>query len=184
MCTRHSVFAVILTLAALGLAAAPATAQNPQTREGFWVGFGLGWGSMGLHCDGCDGLDRSGSYTGYGKLGGTLLPNLLLGAETNGWSKSEDGVTVALANVSAAAYWYPMVQEGLFVKGGLGYSELSADEGNGRSSEGGWGALLGLGYDMRVGRNTSITPVLNYFRGAFNGGSADVFQVGVGVTFH
>ena len=51
-------------------------------------------------------------------------------------------------------------------------------------SEGGWGALLGLGYDMRVGQTTSITPVLNYFRGSFDGGSADVLQVGVGVTFH
>ena len=184
MCIPHPIFAVMLTLAALGVATAPAAAQNPQIREGFWGGFGLGWGSMGLHCDGCDGLDRTGSYTGYGKLGGTLRPNLLLGAETNGWSKSEEGGTVALANVSAAVYWYPAVHAGLFLKGGLGYSELSADEGNGRSSEGGWGVLLGLGYDMRVGRMTSITPVLNYFRGSFDGGSADVLQVGVGVTFH
>jgi hypothetical protein len=44
--------------------------------------------------------------------------------------------------------------------------------------------LVGLGYDMRVGQNTSITPVLNYFRGAFDGGSADVFQVGLGISFH
>jgi len=52
------------------------------------------------------------------------------------------------------------------------------------ASNDGFGVLMGVGYDMRVARTTSITPVFNYFRGAFDGGSADVFQLGLGVTFH
>jgi hypothetical protein len=44
--------------------------------------------------------------------------------------------------------------------------------------------LLGAGYDVRVGRNMSITPVANWFRGGFDGGSANVLQLGVGVTSH
>jgi len=47
-----------------------------------------------------------------------------------------------------------------------------------------FGLLGGLGYDVRVGKNLSITPVANYFRGAFDGGSANVLQLGVGVTSH
>ena len=184
MRTGSSIVAGVLTLVTLSLAAAPAAAQHPQTREGFWAGVGMGWGSFGLSCDGCAGLDRTGSYTGYVNVGGTLRPNLLLGAELNGWTKSEDGATVRLANASAAAYWYPTVQSGLFLKGGMGYSRLSADNGLVSASDGGWGLLMGLGYDMRVARATSITPVLNYFRGAFDGGSADVVQLGLGVTFH
>ena len=62
---------------------------------------------MGVSCDGCDGVDRTGSYTGNVALGGTLRPNLLVGAEFNGWTKSEDGATVRLANASAAGLLVP-----------------------------------------------------------------------------
>jgi outer membrane protein with beta-barrel domain len=184
MRTRQAVIAGVLALATLGLAATPAHAQDAQPRAGFWGGFGMGWGSMGVGCDGCDGADRTGSYSGYLKLGGTLNPHVLLGAEFNGWSKSENGVTVDLGNASAAAYWYPDVQSGLFVKGGAGYSRLSASNGGASASQGGFGLVAGLGYDLRIARNTSLTPVFNYFRGAFDGGRADVFQLGLGVTFH
>jgi hypothetical protein len=177
-------FTGMLTLVALTVAAAPAAAQHEQTREGFWAGVGMGWGSFGLSCDVCDGLERTGSYSGYFKLGGTLRPNLLLGAEMNGWTKSEDGASVNLGNASAAAYWYPMPQSGLFLKGGVGYSRMSADDGFSDASDSGFGLLAGMGFDLRVAGNTSLTPVLNYFRGSFEGGSADVVQVGMGVTFH
>lgn len=183
MRTGNSILAGVITLAALSLAT-PAAAQHAQTREGFYAGVGLGWGSMGLSCDGCDGVDRTGSYTGYLNLGTAVRPNVLVGAEFNGWTKSEDGATVRLANVSAAATWYPMVQSGLFLKGGAGYSRLSADDGIVSASDGGFGVLAGMGYDVRIARTTSITPVLNYFRGAFDGGSADVVQLGMGITFH
>lgn len=173
-----------LTLIALGISAAPAAAQHAQTRQGFWAGVGMGWGSFGLSCDVCDGFDRTGSYSGYLKLGGTLRPDLLLGAELNGWARSENGASVGLGNASAAAYWYPAVQSGLFLKGGAGYSRLAAEDGTGTSSEGGFGLLAGVGYDLRIGANLSFTPVVNYFRGAFDGGSADVFQVGLGITSH
>jgi len=86
MRTGHSIIAGVITLATLSLAT-PAAAQHAQVREGFWAGVGAGWGSMGLNCDGCDGVDRTGSYTGYFALGGTLRPSLLLGAEFNGWDQ-------------------------------------------------------------------------------------------------
>lgn len=184
MRTPRTIVTGVLTLVVLGLAATPAAAQHEQTRAGFWAGLGMGWGSFGLSCDGCDGLERTGSYSGYFKLGGTLRPNLLLGAELNGWTKSEDGASVGLGNASAAAYWYPTVQSGLFLKGGVGYSRMSADNGIDSASDGGWGLLAGMGFDLRVAPNTSLTPVLNYFRGSFEGGSADVVQLGLGVSFH
>ena len=31
-----------------------ASAQKPQTRKGFWIGFGFGWGSYGISCDACN----------------------------------------------------------------------------------------------------------------------------------
>jgi hypothetical protein len=144
----------------------------------------MGYGSLGLSCEGCGDVDRTGGLSGYAKLGGTLRPNILLGVEMNGWTKSEAGGRVTLGNMSAAAYWYPMPTQGLFIKAGGGYSVLTADDGFISAEDSGFGLLGGVGYDLRVGRNLSITPVANYFRGGFDGGSANVLQFGIGVTSH
>ena len=117
----------------LSLGASPLAAQHAQTRQGFWFGAGMGFGSLG--CDGCGG-DRTGGASGF------------------------------------------------FAKGGVGYARLHADTGIGSGSTSGLGILAGVGYDLRVGSNTSITPVANWFRGSFNGGSSDVLQLGLGVTLH
>jgi hypothetical protein len=158
------------------LLAGTASAQQAQTRQGFWIGGGLGYGSLG--CEGC--TDRTGAPSGYLKLGTTLRENILLGVETNGWTKSEAGARLTMGNISGAVYWYPMTTNGLFVKAGAGYSVLDS----GFASTSGFGILGGVGYDVRVGRNLSVTPVANWFRGSFTGGSANVLQLGMGVTSH
>jgi hypothetical protein len=166
------------------LLATTANAQQAQTRQGFWIGGGMGYGTMGLSCTGCADVGRTGGLSGYAKFGGTLRQNILLGVEMNGWTKSEGGGRVTMGNLSGAAYWYPMPTQGLFVKAGAGYANLRADDGVNSASDGGLGILGGVGYDIRVARNLSITPVANYFRGGFNGGSANVLQIGMGVTSH
>lgn len=177
---RATGFCALLTT----VLATSAFAQQAQKREGLWVGGGMGYGSLGLTCDGCSGVDREGGVSGYAKVGGTLRQNILLGVEMNGWTKSEFGGRVTMGNMSGAAYWYPMPTQGLFIKAGAGYSVLSVDDGISTADDSGFGLLGGLGYDVRVGKNLSITPVANYFRGAFDGGSANVLQLGVGVTSH
>jgi hypothetical protein len=162
------------------LLASTSFAQQAQTRDGFWIGGGLGYGSLG--CEGC--TDRTGAPSGYLKLGTALRQNILLGIETNGWTKSEFDARLTMGNVSGAVYFYPMATMGLFVKGGAGYSALNVSSDVGSGTESGLGMILGAGYDVRVARNLSITPVANWFRGSFDGGSANVLQIGVGVTSH
>ena len=162
------------------LLASTAFAQQAQTRQGFWIGAGLGYGSMGLSCDGCADTDRVGAPSGYLKLGTTIRQNILLGVETNAWTKSELGVRLTMANISGAVYWYPMATNGMFVKAGAGFSAL--DAGGGGTN--GFGVLGGVGYDIRMTPSLSITPVANWFRGGFDGGSANVLQIGLGVTSH
>jgi len=166
------------------LLASTATAQQAQTRDGFWVGGGMGYGSLGLSCDICDGIGREGGLSGFAKLGGTLRQNILLGIEMNGWTESEAGSRITMGNLSGAAYWYPMATQGLFIKAGAGYSILAVDDGATTADDTGFGLLGGVGYDLRVGRNLSITPVANWFRGGFDGLSANVLQFGLGVTSH
>jgi Outer membrane protein beta-barrel domain len=175
--------AIVLALLALG--ASVASAQHPQTRKGFWIGFGVGYGSYGISCDGCNGLGRESSFTGHIRLGGTVNPHLLLGAQSIAWTKSEGGSTITAGNLSLAADYYPQPAGGLFLSAGVGFSRAEVSGGGSSAGETGPGFTLGGGYDVRVSPNTSVTPVANFVWGHPDSGlSHNFFQFGVGVTFH
>lgn len=178
---------VLCTTLALALAALPSEGRaqdRPQTREGFFIGFGIGGGSFG--CETCG--DRQSGVAGHLKLGGTIRPNVLLGVETNGWTKDEGGARLTHSNISAIVQFYPAVTSGFFLKAGVGLSVLEASaSGSGFSvsaSDEGLGLTGGLGYDIRVGTNFSISPYGMFAWGNFDGGSANNGQLGVGVTWH
>lgn len=158
--------------------------DGPQGREGVFVGLGLGFGSFG--CENCG--TRNESLAGYFKLGGALLPNLLLGVEASLWTKAEEGARITHGNLGVIAQFYPIVTSGLFVKGGAGLSRLSvgapASRGSGTARDDGFGWTAGLGYDIRLGASFSVTPYASYQRGSFDGGSADHYQLGAGASWN
>jgi len=170
-------------------------AQHPQVRKGFWIGFGPTYGTAGVSCDGCGSTNREGGFGGFLKLGGTLSKNVLLGGEVNSWYKEDSGTSVTLGNVVAAVYVYPKSTSGLFIKAGAGFSSMFGG-GNGPDLEAeGWGITTGIGYDIRVGKNISITPVANFWFGqpgnvkangttVGTGWKQNVFEGGLGITFH
>ena len=180
---RLSALAFLAGLSLTLLGPQDASAQGrPQTREGFFLGFGVGYGSLG--CSNCTG-DREGGQAGHLMLGGALNDRMLLGAETTVWLKEQNGVTLTQGNVCATLYFYPDARSGFFLKGGVGFANLDLDvKGWGNSSETGFGVLAGLGYDVRVGRMFSLTPYGTFAFGAFDGGETNVVQAGVAVTWH
>ena len=169
----------VVTILGLLVLMTAGTAQA-QSHEGFWVGFGLGGGSLGI----ANGTGRDTGVVGYVKLGGTINERFLLGMESNAWMKEQSGATVTHANTSAVAYFYPSATNGFFLKGGLGWSRLSVEVLGISVAENGAGAVLGVGYDARVGDNWSITPILNFNGGAFDGGNTNISELGVGVSWH
>src|SRR4029077_19284161 len=185
---------VVTLLAVLSCAAAAAQAQYPQRRDGFWIGFGVGYGSANVSCDNCVSGSRTGGATVFLKLGGTPSRNLLIGASLNAWTHGVNGANETLGNVTASLFYYPVTTSGFFLTGGLGYSGYTIDsspEVNGS----GWGFTGGAGYDVRVGRNVSLTPVVNYTYGALGdfgvpgigtarGWQQKVIDRGRGVPFH
>lgn len=177
---RTRVIVTALTCLAL-LPLATAEAQHPQTRRGFWFNGGLGYGSLG--CQDCSG--REGALSGQLSLGGTLSDHLYLGVGTNGWTKSESGVTLTVGTLTALVRVYPSATGGFFLTGGLGLGTVDLDiSGFGSGSETGVGALVGLGYDIRVGANVSLTPFWNGFAINHDLGDANVGQLGLSVTLH
>jgi hypothetical protein len=193
--TRRLTLGVVTLIA---LSVTPAWAGHPQERRGFWIGFGFGYGSAGLGCDDCDFDEREGAFTGYVKLGGTLSERLLLGLETNAWIEQEGTSTLTLGSMTGTVTFYPRASSGFFLKAGAGASYIDMEDRFGDVAVSvdkvGWGVLAGIGYDVRVGRNVSITPSVNYYYGQpgdldfggelVRGLSQDVVEFVVGVTFH
>lgn len=182
---RSLVTVACAVVAAIAIAAQDTHAQmNTQAREGFFIGVGLGGGSFG--CSGC--TERQSGITGQLKLGGTLNSQVLLGVESNAWTKEEQGARFTHANVSAMAQVYPAATSGFFLRGGVGVSTLEVSASSGGSSfsarESGLGLTAGLGYDLRVGSNFSISPYGTFGWGNHEDESANTFHLGVGVTWH
>jgi hypothetical protein len=175
---RNALFAV-LAIAACALPS-EVVAQAP-TRTGFFIGFGLGWGSLGFE----DGDEREGGVAGYFKIGGAISPSVLLGAESNGWYKEELGIAITSGNLSAVAYVYPNPASGFYLKGGLGLARLEVDAGSfGSASDEGLGLTLGAGYDIGFGGRFALTPFANLVYGSFDGGSTNTLQFGLGVNWY
>jgi hypothetical protein len=148
----------------------------PQLREGFWFNVGLGFGSLG--CEDCS--TREGGLSGGLSLGGPITDRVLLGVGTAGWAKEVAGETLSVGVLDARVRFYPVRTSGFFLTGGLGVGSVSfAGE-----SEFGAGALVGLGWDIRVSRNVSLTPFWNGFAMSNADGDANVGQIGFGVTIH
>ena len=150
--TRGAALAVLL-----GLVVVSAAEGQESRRRGFWIGFGAGGGwntSEGLDDD------RRGGGAAFIRLGGTVNPNLLLGGEIAGWGREDGGLTVTRGTTTFTAMYYPAADGGFYVKGGIGGSWVSVTTDNFRevSTQDGFGATAGLGVDLRISDNWSITP--------------------------
>lgn len=170
-----AVFAVIAFTAA-----ATAQAQNSQARDGFWFSGGLGYGTLG--CDNCG--SRENGISGGLSLGGTISPRFLLGVGASGWTKTDQGATLTVGLVDARVRFYPQTTGGFFLTAGAGLGSITGSYSGFSATEQGPGMILGVGYDIRVARNTSITPYWNGYAMKNSDTDANVGQIGLAVTLH
>ena len=171
----------LVALAALVVSVPGVASAQAHPRQGFWFNGGLGYGSLG--CQDCAG--REGSISGGLAFGGTLSQKVLLGVGTNGWTKSESGYSLTVGTLTAQVRYYPSATGGFHLLGGLGIGSINEElSGFGSASEVGAGALVGVGYDFRVGQNVSLTPYWNGFAMTTSNADANVGQLGLSVTVH
>jgi hypothetical protein len=173
---------------------------HEQNRTGFWLGVGGGYGSANASMDDAAGTGRGGGFTGHVRFGGKLGERTLLGCELRGVTSSETDTTVTVGDVSAAVYFYPAPHSGLFVKGGVGLSvtriHITPTDRDETARGTGPGLTMGVGYDYRIGRNVSLTPMATLYMGwpgnlkrksgetALTGAKFNILDVGLGLTFH
>ena len=136
----------------------------PNTRHGFWIGFGMGDGSARIDCTDFCYSDRLNGVSGYIRMGGTLSPHLLLGGETNGWVNSDGLVTEGIWVASVVVLWYPSRTGASYFKLGLGGMNFSTGSGAADISTESANApcvTLGIGYEVRVRSRVSLVPWIN-----------------------
>lgn len=186
----------IIIAVALALPATSLPAQRPHTREGVNVSFGIGGGSAHLGCSGC-GDSRQGGTGFYLNVGGTISPRFTLGGELDGFGFSNNYEDLTISSLLAVAHVYPEPASGFFFTLGAGLTgaaiqdRLQSVDVNAT----GFGIEGGLGYDVRLGRNFSLTPYAQFVKG-FSGQvsynsiatprqlNPDYYQIGLGVTWH
>jgi len=152
-------------------------APRLQTREGVWFNAGFGLGT--LSCIECDGWLNG--LSGGLSVGRTMSDRLLLGVGTTGFYKSVLGIGLSAGSVADARLrFYPVRTSGFFITGGMGLGSVSiANE-----REYGLSTVLGLGWDVRVRRNLSLTPFWNGIGVVTSNANASVGQIGLGITVH
>ena len=170
-------------------------------RHGAWLSFGLGAGTDSYRYDVDPNYGHSLTKPSFFIAGGgTVNPHLRLGGEVNAWVNeyTDDtgyGVTETLVGGLLTAQVYPVRELGLYVKGGLGISRSAAYVSGGGYGPGetGFAYLYGAGYEVKLGRNFFITPMVNVMNHRSDPGrrSGDllgtlherVVSLGVGLTF-
>ena len=172
-------------------------------RHGAWLSFGLGAGTDTYRYDADPHFAHSLTKPSFFiAAGGTVNPHLRLGGEINAWVNTYNddvsgyNITESLVGGLLTAQVYPIRDLGLFVKGGAGISRSGADVSGGYSGSGevGFAYLYGAGYELKLGRNFFITPLVSVMNHRSNPGNRNttdpfgalherVVSFGVGLTF-
>jgi len=161
--------------AALIVAASLTSARNasadpyPQTRDGFYLGLGVGGGTGAASISGngfSASSNRQGGAVGSVRLGWSVMPQLSVGVESNSWARTESGTTVSMGVATFGATYYPSTTQGFFVRSGIGFGNerVSVNQSNasGSASQSGFGFTAGTGYEMRLTQHWGIGPAVDY----------------------
>lgn len=140
--------------------------QVPQERDGFWWSIGLGYGTYSHACERCDRPSGStGVTSGHATFGVALSRRITVGLELQAGSLRNDA---GQTSISFVALYYPFASRGLFLRAGGGTSSYRQHayehDINYLGSGAGW--LAAIGWDVRVDRKLSFTPMLTYRVGA------------------
>lgn len=166
---RILVSGLVLAFAVL-LGAPSAEAKMREAKHtGFYFSFGFGPGSLGLDFEDTDfTFDREAGLSGDFRIGWALSQKLLLGLESNFWTKKVDDIgedgKVTFTNAAASLTYY--FTDNVFIKGGpaVGTVEVKAEDGDFTitGSKDGPGFTAGIGAEFRIANKFAIIPTAQW----------------------
>ncbi|HYV97937.1 MAG TPA: hypothetical protein VE967_10815 [Gemmatimonadaceae bacterium] len=161
-----------LALAAFATAAA---AQTKARHTGWSFGLGVADGKLRVSCSGCEFPAKEGGLEGVFQVGWSLSDAIIILADGQVYAKHQEDSRGNPANTdyqmgSVVAQWYPSRKWEHFLKAGFGMSHtamfLDVSSLGLRDVRSNNGVMrMGLGTDLRFGRNWSLTPFLDYSLG-------------------
>jgi hypothetical protein len=193
----------LFLILAVGLLAASSGAE-PVRRKGFFWGGGLGGGWLDRSFSHTNGVDDAEARFYMEFFGGYAFnPHIAVGLEIGGWliepssetyvwnpywppdnERSEDPTGEGLMQVLAFTRLYPWSGQGLFIKLGGGYLERWIETSGGTYNEEGWSAVAGLGWDLHVSGNWSLTPTISYSLGEAGSQTHQAVTLSLSLMWH
>ncbi|MGH7658442.1 MAG: hypothetical protein ACREL6_09415 [Gemmatimonadales bacterium] len=191
--------AIAVALMLLASMVSISRAQTAEARRGFFITGSVSVGGAREMCDGCvspqlPGFDGLGLQLG---IAHSLGRSFRGGIEGTWWNGSNQGVDRRLALVSAIIGWQPFAAAGLFVNGGIGYSDYREESSTGNIQQArGIGLQAGLSYEIAIIERLRVVPFARFLRStgtstSLNGQPAGdivsirpgLFHAGVGVRW-
>jgi Outer membrane protein beta-barrel domain len=160
-----------------------------SARRGFWMGIGLGAGGESNDALGSGYNDVSYQPTVSFRAGGTVSDRLRLGGEFLSWFDEQGDAVASVSSVLFVAQLYPISSAGLYLKGGLGAGRNALDFDDGFDvGDTGFAGLLGMGYELRVGRRLFLNPTIDLVGQSYSGRTGANYHerlvnFGLGVLF-
>lgn len=146
-----------------GEAVSPKLERERNSREGFFLGFGLGGG--GIHAGN---LNRGAGFGNF-RIGGGVSEKLLVMGETLSSSTKKNGVTTSANALHLSSQIF--ITNRFFARPGIGVSVLNSSTTTGAttttySSDAGLSFILTEGYEFRFGKSFALSPeaTFNYAR--------------------
>ena len=181
----------VISVAVLLLCAAPdASAQTGPKHGGYWISFGLG---AGWNLSNTINNQTKGGGALFLRMGGTPSEKLLVGGELIGFGTKVNDVSYGRGNLNAIVMYYLNVEQGLYIKGGVGAASfttsVTVDNATTTTTDNGFGAGLGIGWDVKLGSNFYLTPALDFLYQRVSVGENEatnntVALLTIGVTWH
>lgn len=152
-------------------------ARPPKTREGWYIGFGIGGGdgrvANEIETTNFEQLHQGGRTNVFMnfKAGATLTPKLLLGGDmsmlVSGAEAAGISTSLGILNMDAVLTFFP-TGRGFFVRGGAGLSSISYTRdtpfGDQEGSASGLNVMGGVGYAFWLGGQFNLTANLDFSR--------------------
>jgi hypothetical protein len=184
-----------IALFGVGLAAAQDAPRGlvlvPEgERAGFWAGLGLGAGAESFDIrDGAGYSPELYRPTVSLRLGGTVGQQLRLGGEILAWINERGDAVESLTSFLFIGQLYPASTTGLYLKGGAGLGRNAVDFEDGYGlGDTGFAALIGAGWELRVGRRIYLNPAVDLVEHRYTTRGGERYRerllnLGLGVLF-